>query len=454
MSSDTLQHRMTEFKTVTVVPLSGANYATWKIQCQMALMRDGVWKIVDGTEKSPTTGGADAQVKFDSRRDRALAIIVLSIEPTLLYLLGNPKDPSEVWKTLADQFQKKTWTNRLSLRRKLHSLKLKDGVSVQSHIKEMTEIFNELAIVGDAIGDSNRVVYLLASLPESYDMLVTAFEAHEAVPDMQVVTERLLHEERKLQDCGSSSSNPASGGALTARHNFKKGPRCHFCKKFGHIQRNCRERERSQQSGASEKHIKKPQHKAHSAETRQRVESDEAGLVVNHVLSADGKPRLTGRWIIDSGATSHTCNDRDLFIGLYPLKSPLEVLLGDGHKLTATAYGTVKLLMKSGQRSSRKCILHDVLYIPELSYNLLSVSKAVERGNIVKFGSSSCIIRDSNRKLITIAQNVGGLYQIDTTATYINSAQTTSCREITKEDVWHRRFGHLNFKELTKISQR
>lgn len=45
--------------------------------------------------------------------------------------------------------------------------------------------------MGDAIGDSDRIVYLLASLPETYDMLVTAFEAHKAVPDMQVVTERL-----------------------------------------------------------------------------------------------------------------------------------------------------------------------------------------------------------------------------------------------------------------------
>ena len=319
----------------------------------------------------------------------------------------------------------------------------------------MTEIFNELAIVGDAIGDSDRVVYLLASLPEWYDMLVTAFEAHEAVPDMKVVTERLLHEERKLQDRGSTSSNPASGGALTARHNFKKGPRCHFCKKFGHIQRNCRERERSQQSGASDKHIKKPQHKAHSAETRQRVEdtdSDEAGLVVNHVLSANRKPRSTGRWIIDSGATSHICNDRDLFIGLYPLKSPLEVLLEDGHKLTATAYGTVKLLMKSGQRSSRKCTLHDVLYIPELSYNLLSVSKAVERGNIVKFGLSSCIIRDSNRKLITVAQNVGGLYQVNTTAAYINSVRTTSCREIISLMVLISQL-HVRFSSVNLVSK-
>ena len=32
----------------------------------------------------------------------------------------------------------------------------------------MTELFNELAIVGDAIDDEDRVVYLLASLPDSF----------------------------------------------------------------------------------------------------------------------------------------------------------------------------------------------------------------------------------------------------------------------------------------------
>ena len=48
----------------------------------------------------------------------------------------------------------------------------------------MTELFNELAIVGDAIEEEDRVVYLLASLPDSYNTLVTALEAHEEVPKM------------------------------------------------------------------------------------------------------------------------------------------------------------------------------------------------------------------------------------------------------------------------------
>ena len=77
----------------------------------------------------------------------------------MLYLLDNPEDPIAVWKKLRDQFQKKTWANRLALYHKLHTLQLKDGDSVQDHIKAMTELFNELTAVGDAISEEDHVVY-------------------------------------------------------------------------------------------------------------------------------------------------------------------------------------------------------------------------------------------------------------------------------------------------------
>ena len=77
----------------------------------MALMKDGLWNIVNGTETTPT-GDGDRRAKFLAQKDRALATIVLSVEPTLLYLIGDPEDPILVWKKLADQFQKKTWVNK------------------------------------------------------------------------------------------------------------------------------------------------------------------------------------------------------------------------------------------------------------------------------------------------------------------------------------------------------
>ena len=79
---------------------------------------------------------------------------------------------------------------------------------MQTHIKEMTELFEALALVRDAASDEDRVVYLLASLPESFNMLVTALEASsENVPKMEIVTERLLHEERKLKEKGAEDDH-------------------------------------------------------------------------------------------------------------------------------------------------------------------------------------------------------------------------------------------------------
>ena len=44
---------MAESKSVTIVPLNGSNYPTWKVQCRMALMNDSLWGIVKATETPP-----------------------------------------------------------------------------------------------------------------------------------------------------------------------------------------------------------------------------------------------------------------------------------------------------------------------------------------------------------------------------------------------------------------
>jgi len=81
----------------------------------MALMKEGLRNIVNGSETSPQEDNSDAHAKFVVRRDRALATIVLPVDPSLLYLLGDPENPITVWKKLSDQFQKKTWANKLEL---------------------------------------------------------------------------------------------------------------------------------------------------------------------------------------------------------------------------------------------------------------------------------------------------------------------------------------------------
>ena len=60
---------MTEMKTVAIVPLNGSNYTTWKVQCQMPLMKDELWSIVNVSETPLKEAGEAGQcAKFVARR--------------------------------------------------------------------------------------------------------------------------------------------------------------------------------------------------------------------------------------------------------------------------------------------------------------------------------------------------------------------------------------------------
>ena len=95
----------------------------------------------------------------------------------------------------------------------MHSVKLKEAQSIQDHVKNMTEMFNELEIIGNNISDEGRVVYLLASLLESFDVLVTALETISTVPEMETVVKRMLHEEGKVNEKDPRRRTESEGGS-------------------------------------------------------------------------------------------------------------------------------------------------------------------------------------------------------------------------------------------------
>ena len=384
--------------------MNGQNYETWKVQAKLTLLKEGLWGVVQGTETAPAEENADARAKFVGRRDKALATLGLSVDPTLLYLLDGIDDPKEAWKKLNDQFCKKTWANKLELRKKLHTLRLKEGESVQEHIRQMTELFRGLAEMDSPLTEEDKVVYLLASLPESFSVLVTALEASPEVPKMEVVTERLLHEERKL----ISRTGAGEEKAMTAKDKRprKKGP-CHHCGKLGHYKRDCWKL--AEKKVESQKEYNSGKHKTSKVTELADSSGDDEVLVVGHALSVGA----SGSWIVDSGATCHMCSTSESFAGYRRLLKPEKVTLGDGRVLEATGRGTVRLLMRLSGGKVKRCMLQDVLHVPDLSYNLVSVSKASEMGKVTEFDESGCRIRNSGGEVVAVATRCGNLYFLD-----------------------------------------
>lgn len=125
--------------------------------------------------------------------------------------------------------------------------------------------------------------------------------------------------------------------------------------------------------------------------------------------------------------------------------------MGDGHTLEAVGHGIVELDMNLPDGTTKRCKLHDVLYVPNLTYNLLSVSKAAESGKTAEFSKTNCRFLDAKKKLIAVGMRLGSLYYLDclTSCQHANAAECS--HEESREEVWHRRFGHLGTQSLQRL---
>ena len=171
--------------------------------------------------------------------------------------------------------------------------------------------------------------------------------------------------------------------------------------------------------------------------------NDSESLVVEHEVLSAG---FASNCIVDSGSTCHMCNSRSLFVKNRSLGVTEKVTLEDGRSLDAVGRGTVELVMKLPGGKRQRCSLQGVLFVPDLSYSLLSVSKASEAGKVTRFGKSGCQILNTSNKLIACATMCGSLYMLEfERCNYAHAA-------LTKEDAWHRRYGHLRARGLRQLS--
>ena len=112
----------------------------------------------------------------------------------------------------------------------------------------------------------------------------------------------------------------------------------------------------------------------------------------------------------------------------------------------------VVLTMNLPQGKMESCTLHDVLLVPDLAYNLLSVTSASKKGKVTTFSKMKCEIRDSKSKLIATGHREGSLYYLDHGGP-IHQVCSASDRNSSKETLWHRRFGHLGVQGMQALAK-
>ena len=122
--------------------------------------------------------------------------------------------------------------------------------------------------------------------------------------------------------------------------------------------------------------------------------------------------------------------------------------MGVLYSVEGPAEGTVILdtVLPSGR--TQKCRIENVLYVPKLSYSLLSVSKVSEAGKITKFNRIGCEILNKEKKVIATATRVGNLYYLE----YCRKGQNLNVAKNNNEMLWHRRYGHISEQNLKSLA--
>ena len=150
---------------------------------------------------------------------------------------------------------------------------------------------------------------------------------------------------------------------------------------------------------------------------------------------------ITG-WIIDSGATQHMTFDKSNLSDYVEFKQPCIVNLGDNRSILAYGKGTYRIVADLGDHV-QNISLRDVLYLPDLENNLLSVRAMVKLGSNVRFEGEECEIT-RNSKLLAVGKMQGKLYMLKiTTVDHVNIA-----KEHSNLKLWHYRYGHLGMDNV------
>jgi hypothetical protein len=204
-----------------------------------------VWEIVEG--KVATPADPIQQAAHNKKDVKARRIIVDGVKDHIIPHLSGKKTTKDMWEALVKLYQSDNQSRKMLLREKLRSTKMAKGESVVTYLTKFTQIRDELAVVGEAVDETELVRTALNGFTKQWEVFVQGVVAREKLLDWERLWDDFTQEELRVDATQASQpkSEEEENVALHAKKSSGGGSRdmskvkCFACHKAGHYANQC-----------------------------------------------------------------------------------------------------------------------------------------------------------------------------------------------------------------------
>ncbi|PHU13801.1 hypothetical protein BC332_15006 [Capsicum chinense] len=297
---------------------------------------------------------------------------------------------TELWGALERKYKTEDARIKKFFVARFLDFKMIDSKPVVSQVQELQVIIHDLLAEGLIVNDAFQVAATIENLPPMWkDFKNYSKHKRKEMTIEDLIVRLRIEEDNKATERRSKGNSTINGAHIIEndQNNFKKRkkveqgnnqPKKKFKKKcfnygkIGHKFTDCR---------APKKGKKKDQ--ANMIEFNK--ECDDLCAMFSE-CNLEGNPH---EWWMDFGATLHVCANKELFSPFAPALVEKMIYMANSAKAKVEETGKVGLKMTSG----KVLTLNNVLYVPELRRNLISVSLLDKNGFKCVTVSEKIIIR-------------------------------------------------------------
>lgn len=393
-----------------------SNYHTWKFAIKNYLEMNDLEGCIEMDNDNAVKETNDKKLK------KAKNILSLGVDPQIYVHIQNADSAHKIWTTLQRLYEEKGLSRKIGLLRNLISIRLDKVNGMQEYVDEIVNTSNKLSGVGFSISDEWLGAILLAGLTDTYNPFIMGIESSGIEISGDAIIGKLL-DNRIDENCESAFLIKKK-----KVNKKKKSKACYTCGAKDHLSPQCGKKPETDKFGN-----KKPLNAFMVCEEDDFNDTSEKAMFCTSSKNV---------WFIDSGASRHMTPHKNI-LNNHKQCDIRNIVTANNARLKVNGVGNVNLRIDG--HSVEIC---DVLHIPELTANLLSVKRIVEKGNRVIFEGSNCNIFNQDNKLLLKCPAENGVYRVNCDDAEKCMIASTDKNNV---DLWHRRMGHLNFTSLCKM---